>query len=331
MKVDQRIKVFVNLGLKIQNLTKEELEEITSAARNENAWFTSENVTRALKGIQLLLDEKSLLEWLENYTLTINKSQRIGIIMAGNIPMVGFHDLLCVCLSGHEAMVKMSRDDTYLMTCVIDWIKELDVNNSVKITIAERLNDAEALIATGSDNSARYFEYYFRSVPKIIRKNRTSLAILSGKEDEETLSEIGKDIFWYFGLGCRNISKLLIPKDYDIAKFYEAIERYEPVIHHHKYRNNYDYHKSIFLVNGDQHLDNGFLLLKESEQVVSPLTVLYYQRFENDEEMTQYIDINKEKIQCIVGEGFIPFGKAQLPEVWDYADGVDTIEFCLSL
>jgi len=331
MKVDQRIKVFVNLGLKIQNLTKEEQEEITSATRNENAWFTSENVTRAIEGIQCLLNEKSLLKWLEKYKLTIGKPQKIGIIMAGNIPLVGFHDLLCVCLSGHVAMVKMSKDDTYLMTKVIDWVQQLDINNVVKITIAERLNDAEALIATGSDNSARYFEYYFRSLPKIIRKNRSSLSVLTGKEDEETLSEIGKDIFWYFGLGCRNISKLLIPKDYDIARLYEAIERYEPVIHHHKYRNNYDYHKSIYLVNGDQHLDNGFLLLKESAQVVSPLSVLYYQRFENHEEIAQYLELNKDKIQCVVGEGFIPFGKAQLPEVWDYADGVDTMEFCLSL
>ncbi|MFT6856798.1 MAG: hypothetical protein ACJA0X_002784 [Cyclobacteriaceae bacterium] len=331
MKLPQRIAVFVSLGQKIGNLSIDQLDELTLGARNENAWFNAENVIRAFHGIQHLLNENSLHKWLEQYDMEDVKAQEVGIVMAGNIPMVGFHDLMCVCLSGHHAMVKMSKDDTYLTTIIIQWIKELDKENVVKVSQVERLNHVDAVIATGSDNSARYFEYYFRKKQKVIRKNRTSVAVLTGKESETELNKIGQDIFWYFGLGCRNISKLIIPLDYRIETFFEAIESYAPVIHHHKYRNNYDYHKSILLVNGDKHLDNGFLLLKESDQLISPLSVLYYQRFETPEEVDKYLEANQEKIQCVVGQGHTELGKAQQPEVWDYADGVDTLAFCMNL
>jgi hypothetical protein len=331
MTSENRISAFIKLGEKISNLSKEELDELQLRARLENAWFTPENTRRALDGITELLNEKKLREWLSKYDLNAEVPKIVGIVMAGNIPMVGFHDLLCVLLSGHFAAVKISSQDSFLTKKLISWILEVEPKFKKSLEIRERLNNIDAVIATGSDNTARYFEFYFKDIPHIIRKNRSSIAILTGNETAEELKKLGQDIFWYYGLGCRNVSKVLVPLGYKPDFFYESIQEYEEIIHHHKFRNNYDYNKSIYLVNSEPHLDNGFLLWRASNDLVSPISVLFYQEMENDEAIKEYLANNSEKIQCVVGNGYIPFGMAQLPDPWDYADHVDTLAFLSKL
>jgi hypothetical protein len=331
MTSENRISAFIKLGEKISNLSKEELDELQLRARLENAWFTPENTKRALDGITELLNEKKLREWLSKYDLNAEVPKIVGIVMAGNIPMVGFHDLLCVLLSGHFAAVKISSQDSFLTKKLISWILEVEPKFKKSLEIRERLNNIDAVIATGSDNTARYFEFYFKDIPHIIRKNRSSIAILTGNETAEELKKLGQDIFWYYGLGCRNVSKVLVPLGYKPDFFYESIQEYEEIIHHHKFRNNYDYNKSIYLVNSEPHLDNGFLLWRASNDLVSPISVLFYQEMENDEAIKEYLANNSEKIQCVVGNGYIPFGMAQLPDPWDYADHVDTLAFLSKL
>lgn len=332
MTLAERIDAFSRLGDKIQHISTDDLQEYSFRAQYENAWFTAENVQHAFEGLAFILQKDKLDHWLEKYTnLHPEVPKVVGIIMAGNIPLVGFHDLMCVLLSGHFAAVKVSSQDTFLTTLVIEWLLEIEPRFKKNLEIRERLTSIDALIATGSDNTARHFEYYFKDHPKIIRKNRTSIAILDGSESEEDLKNLGKDIFWYFGLGCRNISKLFVPEGYDPKPFFEAIESFHYVGNHNKYRNNYDYHKSILLVNRVEHLDNGFLLWNVNENLVSPLSVLYVEEYATKDNLSLKLTSQQEKLQCIVGKDHIPFGKAQRPEPWDYADGVDTLLFLQAL
>ncbi|MFY0652338.1 MAG: acyl-CoA reductase [Cyclobacteriaceae bacterium] len=326
-----RIVPFVRLGERIKSLIQDEDSQIFQACENENNWFTKENVIFALTGLLNYLKEESLSKWLNKYNIKNKMSKRVGVVMAGNIPMVGFHDLLTVLLSGHHIMVKMSSQDSVLIKYVIDTLIDIDPSFRDKISIVDRLNEADAFIGTGSDNSARYFKYYFGSKPHIIRKNRTAVAVLTGKETAEDIKTLGWDIFRYYGLGCRNVSKLLVPEDYDFQFFLDSLAEYDFIGDHHKYRNNYDYNKSIYLVNGEPHLDSGFLLLKESSDIVSPISVLFYEKYVDSGQLSVYLRENKEKIQCVVGDGYIPFGRAQQPGVEDYADGVDTMEFLCQL
>ena len=256
--------------------------------------------------------------------------------MAGNIPLVGFHDLLSVLISGHHALVKTSSDDPHLVKFVVDVLLQIEPRFADKITFADLLKQAEAIIATGSDNTSRYFEYYFASRPHIIRKNRSSVAILTGFENKEELHQLGQDIFQYYGLGCRNISKFFVPEGYRFDTFYEAIEDYKTVLDHHRYQNNYDYNKSILLVNRVPHFDNGFLLLTENKQTVSPISVIHYETFLGLPDLYQKMAEAEAKTQCIVSSmGWypksFPYGQAQCPMVWDYADGVDTLAFLATL
>ncbi len=331
------IQVFSKLGENLKELSEEDIDELYLRASNENPWFTKDNVEFAMEGIISMLKRPSLEQWLGQYD-TASTPCRVGLILAGNIPMVGFHDLLCVLASNNLAYVKMSSKDNVLMRFVIDQITSISPSTGERIIIQERLNDLDAIIATGSDNSARYFEYYFGKYPNIIRKNRTSVAVITGSETTGDFTLLGSDIFSYFGLGCRNVSKLYVPKNYDFTPFFEGIQQFEHVIHQHKYNNNYDFNKSVLLVNGEPHLDNGFVLLQPSTQLVSPVGVLFFEYYDSIGELHQVLNDNSDKIQCIVQAndsteipGSIPFGKAQLPELWDYADHVDTMEFLLSL
>ncbi len=327
-----RIDAFAALGNKISSISSEAMKEYAYRAQSENQWFTEENVKRALEGIQYMLAQEKLEQWLEKYGRLLPEVPKIvGVIMAGNIPLVGFHDLMCVLLSGHFVAIKASSQDSFLIKLVTEWLVEIEPRFKKNLEIRERLTNIDALIATGSDNSARYFEYYFKDQPKIIRKNRTSIAILDGNESQQDLRNLGKDIFWYFGLGCRNVSKILVPTGYDIPHFFEAIEEYSNIGNHHKYHNNYDYHKSILLVNGIEHLDNGFLLYLPTENLVSPISVLHSQEYANKEELNTILSAYEEKLQCIIGKGYLPFGSGQSPEPWDYADNVDTLEFLQNL
>jgi len=332
MTLTERIEAFSTLGDKIKDLSTKEVQNLSQRAKMNNQWFTEEHVKMALDGIAFMLQKDKLSQWTENYkSLSPDVPKIVGIIMAGNIPMVGFHDLLCVLISGHFAAIKTSSQDSFLIETLTNWITDIEPRLKRNFEIRERLTSIDVLIATGSDNTSRYFEYYFKDHPKIIRKNRTSVAILDGTESDAELTKLGLDIFSYFGLGCRNVSKLFVPQNYDPKKFFEAIECYKNIADNHKYQNNYEYHKSILLVNGTRHLDNGFLLWQTSDQLVSPISVLFNESYSSAEDLKVKLATHKDKLQCIVGKDHIPFGQAQSPELWDYADNVDTLKFLESL
>jgi hypothetical protein len=334
MVLATRINAFHELGNRIKALNKTGREQLYERASQHNAWFTAESVQQALDGILLFLDSETLRLWTSRYP-TANVRKTIGIAMAGNIPLVGFHDLLCVLISGHKALIKLSSQDA-LMEVLINWLIEIEPNFETKIKLVDRLNAAEAMIATGSDNTSRYFEYYFRSRPHIIRKNRSSCAVIMGEEPRDVLAELGKDVFTYFGLGCRNVAKLFVPDEYSFNNLLNAWQPYQDIIHHHKYANNYDYQKSILLINQTHFFDSGFVLLTESANLVSPISVVFFERYRDQTDLQQKLQSHAEKLQCIVSaSGWYPnsvaFGKAQQPAVWDYADNVDTLRFLTTL
>jgi hypothetical protein len=331
MTPEQRLKAFVELGDHIRNLSEEGFNTLSQHARQENPWFTEENVRRALDGIAFYLQKDQLTNWVASYSLTPATNKTVALVMAGNIPLVGFHDLLCVLLSGHRAQLKLSSKDSKLIQYLIKHLIWLQPAFERAIEIKEnKIEDFDAVIATGSDNSARYFEYYFNKYPNIIRKNRTSCAIIRGNESPEEIEALGEDIFSYFGFGCRNVSKIYVPKGYDLGTLLSRWDGFKDVIHHHKYCNNYDYQKSIMLVNTVPFLDNGFIMFQENQKLVSPISVLYYEYYTSNTELQNTLTINADKIQCIVGSAApatVAFGKAQYPQVWDYADGIDTLRF----
>ena len=333
---NQRIAAFEALG-HIMAKPDEQLSALISSAHQDNAWFTPKSAQMALSAIAGMLNKRDLGKWLENETGNTGIRMRsIGLILAGNIPIVGFHDILCVLASGHKALIKLSSQDQKFIPYILNKLVEIEPGFNLQINYIDRLKDFDAVIATGSNNTSRYFDYYFSKVPHIIRKNRNSVAILNGEESKEELKALGHDIFDYFGLGCRNVSKLYVPKSYNFRKFFESIEEFKPLADHHKYNNNYDYNKSIFLVNQDKHLDNGFLLLKEDSRFVSPLAVLYYEEYQNIEQLGSELLKNEDLIQCIVSNSklplsTVPFGQSQCPSLFDYADGVDTMKFLREL
>jgi len=332
MNYTQRIAVFSQLGYRFSNINAEipHLQE----AYLYNNWFTIDMQMQAINAWARLLSQQNLENWLKPYQLTEpNSPKTVAIIMAGNIPMVGFHDLLSVLITGNIALVKLASDDSKLMKWVIEQIIEIEPSFQNFIRFAEdyQLKDFDAVIATGSNNSNRYFEYYFRNKPNLLRKNRKSLAVLTGEESSEELEALADDVFMYFGMGCRNVSKLLVPKGYNLEPMFIAFEKYKDIIHHNKYANNYTYHKALFLMNQDPHLDNNFLIVKQDDSLDSPLSVLMFSIYESTADILAFLDLHKDHIQCVVGNtpesGRIPFGKSQQPELWDYADGVDTIKF----
>ena len=333
MKIEQRINAFSNLGKFLINLHNDEFQSMAERARLENPWFTEQNVRKALDGIKKFLDDESLIEWLSRYR-PIAEPKKIGIVMAGNIPLVGFHDLLSVLISGHSALIKLSSKDNALMRFIIGKLIDIEPAFRTRIEIADQLKGFDAVIATGSDNSSRYFEYYFGRYPSMIRKNRTAVAILNGEESNDELVALGNDVFSYFGLGCRNISKIFVPKGYTFDKLLTSWEPFNSIIHHHKYCNNYDYQKSILLLNLTPFLDNGFVLLQENQKMVSPISVIYYEFYKDKIDLSQRLSQTKDKIQCIEGNtepATITFGEAQYPALHDYADGIDTLKFLTQL
>lgn len=331
MNIDQRIKAFASLGDFLRNIPEDEFQSITANIRNENPWFTPGSVTRALSAIGENLTEYSLKNWLKNYDFSIARNAKIALVLAGNIPAVGFHDIMCVLLSGNTAVVKLSSKDRFLVKYLLDRLCEIAPPLADRIVINEnQLKDFDAVIATGSDNTSRYFEYYFGKYPHIIRKNRTSVAILSGDESTEELKALGEDVFSYFGLGCRNVSKLFVPEHYNFNKLFESWEPFKAVIDHHKYCNNYDYQKSILLVNREKFLDNGFVILQPSERIVSPISVVYHETYRDADHLSGILKAIESKVQTVVGNGplaRVGFGDAQCPAVSDYADNVDTMKF----
>ena len=333
MILQERLKAFQTLGEQLRSLNESELDEWYFRATAHNNWFTRENVFHAVKAIGEMLQAEKLEQWVERYELASDSSKKIAVIMAGNIPLVGFHDFLSVLISGHSVIAKLSSQDPYLLKEVVSLLLKIqpDFENRIELT-QETISGFDAVIATGSNNSARYFEQYFGKYPNIIRKNRSSVAVLTGDESEEEIQALGKDIFQYYGLGCRNVSKLLVPEGFDFSPFIKALENFNWVADHHKWVNNYDYNKSIYLVNDEPHLDSGFFLVKEDEALVSPISVLFYEFYKDEADLEAKLDQKEEQIQCVVKKGSdLQPGQAQKPELWDYADGVDTLKFLSDL
>lgn len=339
MHKDPRIQVFTRLGERLKTIRPDIRDTLFQRAANENSWFTARAFEMAIEGIIRMLNEEKLISFLSRYDFKCTTSPRkIGLVLAGNIPAVGFHDILITLLSGNTAVVKLSSKDKVLLRYIFEEINLIDPDTAQRIQETEKLDlrNIDGVIATGSDNTTRYFSYYFKNVPHVIRGNRTSVAIIDGFESQQTIASLGEDIFTYFGLGCRNVSKIYVPEGYDLTKFLDAMEAYNYVSNHHKYVNNYDYNKSIFLINGVKHLDNGFLLLKEDEGLVSPLSVIFYEYYKDQEELNHKIHHIEDKLQCIVGTKHQPLanvkiGYSQFPEIHNFADGVDTMSFLLKL
>lgn len=339
MNLEKRINSFIELGKILREVLKnssgtstEKLNILIDNQYNINPWFTPDNIRTALNAIAYELTEENLTIWTNTYpALKENLNPvTVGVIMAGNIPLAGFHDFLSVLISGNKLIAKTSSNDSELIVHISELLCSVDKEFKDLIEFTEgTLTNFDVVIATGSNNSSRYFDYYFGRYPHIIRKNRNSIAIIEGDETEEELRNLGKDIFSYFGLGCRNVSKIYIPEGYDLSVMVKNWDNFAELVSHAKYANNYDFNKAVFLVNKEKFYDTGYLLLKESKYLSSPVSVLYYEFYKSQTSVRQESEQLKEMIQCVVGRNDIPFGKAQLPKLWDYADGMDTIEFLL--
>ena len=345
MKTNKRIHAFIKLGEKLKKISENKNTEdvisfnkIIQAAHNTNPWFTEKNIRSSIETISEMLKEENIEKWLSKYYNKIkssNKNNNVGVVLAGNIPLVGFHDFLCVLISGNSFIGKLSGQDEKLLPAVAEQLVFIEPEFKNKIQFTDNfLKSFDAIIATGSDNTSKYFEYYFGQYPNIIRKNRNSVAVLNGNESDESIKKLGFDLFSYFGLGCRNVSKIYIPEDYDLDVIFRNIISYKDLINHSKYANNYSYYKSIYLLAENIFFDNGFCLLKEDTAFSAPVGVVNYERYKNISNVNKTLQVSSKKIQCVVSldeniENSIPFGKTQSPDLWDYADGVDTMEFLL--
>ena len=308
------------------------IDQLSETQHIYNPWFTPDNVRMAIGAIAGELTSENISKWCSGYPeLELqNNPVNVGVIMAGNLPLAGFHDFLSVLITGNRIIAKTSSKDPDLIKLITDILISFNPEFGKMIFLTDgRISDFDMIIATGSDNSSRYFEYYFGKYPHIIRKNRNSIAIIEGTENDEELRALGTDVFSYFGLGCRNVSKLYLPEGYNIARITGMWEHYSGLINHNKYSNNYNFYKAVFLVNKENFTDTGFLMLKESNELSSPVSVLYYRYYKSAGDLNIQTGMLEDKIQCISGHNHLPFGKAQVPSLWDYADKTDTIEFLL--
>jgi hypothetical protein len=331
MNLQHRIHILSQLGKYILD-DNEAWNATKQRASQANAWFTPEFIEYALWQISnSFLDEKKLVEWINKYDFNPNEShpRNVGIVMAGNIPLVGFHDFLCAFVAGHRMSIKLSSKDDVLLPFLVQKMQEWEPALKEKIQFAAMLKGADAYIATGSDNTARYFEYYFAKRPSIIRRNRSSIAVLKGDEDFSDLEMLADDVHLYFGLGCRNVTKIYVPEGYDFIPMLKAFEKYAYFSDHNKYRNNYDYNFALQIMNRGYYMTNGSLLLVESPQLFSPISQLNYEFFGNVSQ--RVVNEDADKLQCIVGRGFLSFGATQQPVLTDYADGIDTLQFLQEL
>lgn len=332
MNLQQRIVLLDQLGEYMLS-DKEEWLAIKDRASRENGWFIPEFIELSVQQVAFSFLKKDILEkWAASYQLPSENPhpKTVGIVMAGNIPLVGFHDLLCVFVSGHKAVVKTSSKDHILLPHLVKKMTEWDASTANDIVIADRLSGCDAYIATGSNNSAGYFDYYFKKYPHIIRRNRTSVAVLTGKETELELEKLAADVYTYFGLGCRNVTKLYVPEGYDFVPVINAFKKYNYLADHHKYKNNYDYNLAIHLLNKKYYMSNESILLIEDPSFFSPISQLNYEYYTDQKKLAAALQ-NKEELQCVIGQHYTPFGQAQYPAITDYADGMDTMRFLVEL
>ncbi|MBV7268177.1 acyl-CoA reductase [Winogradskyella luteola] len=352
MDLQQRINAFIKLGTFLGQFTTDGITKKNDIEANDlffdgfkhqiklakahNGWFTENNILFSLESWHKALADRTINKWVKKYNFNSLNPQKIAIIMAGNIPLVGFHDFLSVLISGHKVLVKQSSNDKHLLPFLAKYLEVVEPGFKGKITFTEeKLEGFDAVIATGSDNTARYFEYYFKDKPSIIRKNRNSVAVLTGDETPEQLEALSEDIFRYYGLGCRNVSKLFVPESYNFDAFFSAVYKWHPIIHQAKYANNYDYNKAVYLMSEFEMLENGFLMVKEDQSYASPIATIFYETYNSIEALEQKLKADDDKIQCVVAhnlsENEIAFGETQKPQLWDYADNVDTVDFLLKI
>ncbi|WP_372744039.1 acyl-CoA reductase [Lutibacter sp.] len=353
MNLTQRIDAFHKLGIFFQQFSTSKIEKCDNSEMNTlffdafkmqinraqefNGWFTKDNVLKAFESWSKALSKENLEKWTSMYHFNEDsKPKTIAIIMAGNIPLVGFHDFLSVLISGNNALVKQSSNDKHFLPLIAKFLEHTNTAFKEKITFTEQaLTNFDAVIATGSNNTARYFEHYFGKYPSIIRQNRNSVAILTGKETKEELELLGEDIFQYFGLGCRSVSKLFVPKNYNFDLLFNALYKFNTIINYKKYENNYDYNKAVYIMSLFHVLENGFVMLKEDKSYASPIATLFYEYYDSIDELHKKLETDKEQIQCIVSNenvvDFVKFGHTQHPKLWNYADNVDSVAFLLKL
>jgi hypothetical protein len=352
MTLEERKNVFIELGRFLSQFSRNgsaakpgvlhndfffsDFQDLIALSQSHNGWYTPEQVCFSIRSWADALTKENLDLWLSAYDLSVVQPKKIGLILAGNLPLVGFHDFLSVLVTGHDVLVKTSSNDQHLLPFLAKYLIAASPAFEKHITFVEgKLENFDAVIATGSNNTSRYFEYYFKDKPAIIRKNRNSAAVLTGKETKGQLIALGEDIFRYFGLGCRNVSKLFVPKGYDFKDFFEAIYEYRDVIHYEKYANNYDYNKAVFLMSNFKLLDNGFLTLKEDASYASPISSVFYEFYDSIDGISKRLESDTGQLQCIVSDNAIrnsvQFGQTQQPKLWDYADNVDTVAFLLTL
>ncbi|MBT3561647.1 MAG: acyl-CoA reductase [Flavobacteriaceae bacterium] len=343
----ERLIAFSELGtLFKENVDKKEnkkfpewdtvLEKTLIESHSYNSWFTIDNLKLSLKNWSNSLQENIISDWLSKYNIEDKSSKKIAIIMAGNIPAVGFHDLLCSLLLNFDCIVKLSSEDKLLIPFIVKFLESRNEKLKNKVTFeSEKLKDFDGVIATGNNNSHRYFDYYFSKYPNLLRKTRHSIAVLDGKESDNDLSDLSNDIFNYFGLGCRSVSKVFIPYGYDLDLLFNAFFRHKEVVNHNKYVNNFDYNKAVYLMSKEKFIENGFIILKEESKLGSPIGCLFYEFYNDKKEITKLINNNSDSIQCVVSNiNFntnIKFGQTQCPNINDYADNNDTIKFLLKI
>lgn len=340
-QLQKKIAALAKLGEQLRN--DSQLENIIQRATMKNPWFTYDFCVYAINAIsEKMLATEKLEQWLANYNVTDNiASKTVGIVMAGNLPLVGFHDFLCAYISGCNIKIKLSAKDDVLFPYVLQKLAEIDAELNTKCAIIDRLEGFDAVIATGSNNTNRYFEYYFRKHPKILRGSRNAVAVLSGHETDVELNGLADDIFMYFGFGCRNLSKIYVPEGFDVRELFPHFDKYKWMHNHSKYMNNYDYNRTLLLMNSTPHLANEIIMLQQAHSISSPVSVLHYEHYKNVKYLEEELDSIANSIQCIVSSlsivcknssiNIVKFGDTQVPELTQYADNVDTLEFLLSL
>lgn len=352
MSLDKRKKAFINLGLFLSQFSEKGIVKKENISNNDlffdvfqtqikraheyNSWFTKDNVLFSLESWSKALTEENLNKWLQSYTIKESVPKTIAVIMAGNIPLVGFHDFLCVAITGNNVLAKLSSNDKYFIPLVAKYLEYVEPSFKGTFSFTEKkLENFDAVIATGSNNTARYFDYYFGKHPNIIRQNRNAVAVLDGHETHEQLEALSDDIFRYFGLGCRSISKIFVPKDYDFDKLFKAVYKHKEIIEYTKYANNYDYNKAVYLMSLFDIQENGFLMLKEDTSYSSPIASLFYEIYSDLASLKTRLQNESDQIQCVSSElnieKSVKLGATQAPKLWNYADNMDTLEFLLTL
>ena len=352
ISLNKRIQAFASLGGMLLEVGQSNhkkshstslLNDLNSAvieASNYNGWFIEDNVRFMLTSIGISLNKTNIEKWIEPYEQELARNiteKQVGVVMAGNVPIVGFHDFLSVLISGHKIIAKLSGDDNKLLPLIAEILISIEPGFKEMISFTDsQLKGFDAIIATGSNNTSRYFEYYFGRYPNIIRKNRNGIAVLTGDESDSDLQKLSEDVFMYYGLGCRNISHIIIPEDYDFTRLLDTFSLNGKVNLNHKHFNNYEYNKAIYLVNSKQHFDTGNLLLTEESSYSSPVSVIHYSYYSDIKIANRLLEVNDAKIQCKVSiskeiKNVIPLGNSQNPQLWDYADGIDTMKFLISI